>query len=62
MLPEEAGAAEVRSPHVVDGHGGVELVQQLPEHVLAPLVLVDGLGQHLQQPEQDLLGRAGKLH
>ena len=50
VLPEEVGAAQVAAPHVVDRHGRVHLVQQLPEHVLVAVVGVHHLSHLLQHP------------
>ena len=51
VLPEEVGAAQVAAPHVVDRHGGVDLVQQAAQDVLVAVVGVHH-GRHLlQHPE-----------
>ena len=59
MLPEQVLTAQMGPPHVVDGHGGVELVHEAPQHVLGVVLAVDGGGHLLQDAEEDLLGGAG---
>ena len=46
---------------MINGHGGVELVQELSEDVLVVVVPVDGVGHLLQDLEEHLLRVSGQL-
>jgi len=64
VLSEQDVAAQVRSPHVIDAHRGVEAVQQLVEYVLvgcAGVLRVDGRGHGLQHAEEYLLSGTREL-
>ena len=61
VLPEQLLAAQVAAPHAVDAHGGVDLVEEPPQHVLVTVVCVHHLGHLLEHSEEHLLRGAGQL-
>ena len=54
VLLEELLAAEVAAPDVVDGEGGVELVEELAEDVLVDVALVHAVRHLLKHTEEHL--------
>ena len=60
VLLEEVGAAQVGAPDLVDGQGGVDLLQQSAQHVLVAVLEADVVGDGLQHLEQHFLGSSGQ--
>jgi len=64
VLTEEVFSSQVRAPHVVNAHGGVQLVQQLVQHVLiggARVLRVNSRSHGLQHAEKHFLSSSRQL-